>query len=245
MFRIRRIYDDLLPINGLEIKAVQDILRTQFSELDEEDIQKLPSQLKNPLKHKFKTILFVADNGKGKVIGFSIVYYVPDINFCYLDFISTAPKITGGGIGGALYERVRESALRLNANGIFFECLPDDPKLCRDEKIIKQNASRLKFYERYGAFPIINTKYETPVKPDSDCPPYLVYDNLGRSDMPSTSDVKKIVKAILQRKYPDYCPEEYVKMVVSSIKTSPVLQMRRLQKVPLLGAEVLRLMLAP
>ena len=66
MFRIRRIYDDLLPINQLEILQIQDILRAQFNELSEKDIAKIPDLLHNPIKHKFKTILLVADDGKGK-----------------------------------------------------------------------------------------------------------------------------------------------------------------------------------
>jgi len=222
MFRIRRIYDDLLPINGEEIKQVQEILRTQFDKLPESDIVKLPLLLKNPLKYKFKTILFVADNGRGRVFGFSIVYLFTDFNFCYLDFISAAPNTTGRGIGGSLYDRVRESAKRLGAVGIFFECLPDDPALCKNENTLKQNAARLKFYERYGAFPIINTKYETPVKPDSDCPPYLVFDSLGNEKLPDTKYVKKMVNAILERKYGDVCSPAYTKMVVDSFKENPI-----------------------
>ena len=45
MFRIRRIYDDLLPINQLEILQIQDILRAQFNELSENDISKIPDLL--------------------------------------------------------------------------------------------------------------------------------------------------------------------------------------------------------
>lgn len=222
MFRIRRIYDDLLPINELEIKQVQDILRTQFNELPEEDILKLPSLLKNPMKYKFKTILFVADDGKGKVLGFSTLYFFTDINFCYLDFISAAQNTTGRGIGGSLYERVRDSAKRLGADGLFFECLPDDPNLCKDKNTLKQNSARLKFYERYGAFPIINTKYETPVKPDSDCPPYLVFDSLGNNVLPDSKSAQKIVKTILERKYGEVCSPAYIRMVVNSITDNPI-----------------------
>ena len=34
--------------------------------------------------------------------------------------------------------------------GIFLECLPDDPALCSDKAILKQNKARLRFYERFG-----------------------------------------------------------------------------------------------
>ena len=81
------------------------------------------------------------------------------------------------------------------------ECLPDDDKLCIDKSGIKQNRARLSFYERYGARPIIGTKYETPVNPGDDCPPYLVFDDLGNDIQLGSLQAKKIVRAILERKY--------------------------------------------
>jgi acetoin utilization deacetylase AcuC-like enzyme len=222
MFRIRRIYDDVVPINKLAIAQVQAILRTQFSFPDEEEIEKLPEKLRNPLKHGFHSILYVADDYRGNVKGFAFVLHEPGLNFCYLDFISTSKQLTGRGIGGVLYERIRQGALSLNTIGLFFECLPDDPKLSSDPVILKQNVARLKFYERYGARPITNTAYETPLSPEDDNPPYLVFDNLGQDVKLSQSLARKIVRTILERKYGELCPKSYVDMVVNSIKDDPV-----------------------
>ncbi|MBU4134032.1 histone deacetylase family protein, partial [bacterium] len=74
----------------------------------------------------------------------------------------------------------------------------------------------------YGARPIAGTKYETLVNPDDDCPPYLVFDDLGTGISLSAHQMKKIVRAILERKYPKYCPEDYINMVTSSISDNPV-----------------------
>jgi len=156
MFRIRRIYDDLLPLDRKAIAQVQDILREQFPLLSKEKVDKLPDQLRNPFKYRFRSILFVADGIRGRVQGFALLHHVPDLRFCYLDFISAATYRTGGGIGGALYQRVREEAKALHAVGLFFESLPDDPSLCKDPRILKQNVERLRFYERFGARPIVN-----------------------------------------------------------------------------------------
>lgn len=216
MFRIRRIYDDLLPKNKIDIAQIQEILRKQFSGLDEVDIIKIPELLKNPVKYKFKSFLFVADDGKGKVLGFSLIYFFTDLNFFYLDFISTAPNISGGGIGGALYERVRAAANHFQTLGIFFECLPDDPALCKDQNLIKQNIARLKFYEKYNARPIINSAYETPLTPESDSPPYLMFDGLDKNELPKNMKMQKIVRTILERKYAKLCPPEYTDKVVKS-----------------------------
>ncbi len=222
MFRIRLIYDDTLPQDKNVISQVQTIVRSQFSLLSEEEIQELSEQLKNPVKYKFRSILFAADDNNNRVNGFAFLFHVPDLNFCYLDFISAAKYQTGRGIGSALYERVRKEAILLNSTGLFFECLPDDPLLCKDPDTLKQNKARLRFYEYFGARPIINTKYETPFNKDTDNPPLLVFDDLGQGSSLKRDKAKAIVRAILERKYGDVCPQRYIDMVVDSFVEDPV-----------------------
>jgi acetoin utilization deacetylase AcuC-like enzyme/GNAT superfamily N-acetyltransferase len=222
MFRIRRVYDDVLPRNKDAIAQVQDILRAQFWEVPEGDIGKLPEQLRNPLKHKFRSVLFVAEDSKGHVSGFALLNHAPSLNFGFIDFLATAKQKMGGGIGEALYERVREEARALQVTGLFYECLPDDPRLCHDPEIVKQNAVRLRLFERYGARPIINTSYETPLKPEFDCPPYLMYDGLGQNMTLRRDAARVIVRAILERKYGDRCPPGYIERVVESFRDDPI-----------------------
>ncbi|MDP3879220.1 MAG: hypothetical protein Q8Q07_02795 [Dehalococcoidales bacterium] len=222
MFRIRRVFDDITPANQEAIEQVQNILRTQFPALSKREVARLPEQLRNPMKYRFRSILFVAEGSKGSIVGFALLFHEPVLKFCYLDFLSTTKQTMGGGIGGALYERVREEALDLKAIGIFCECLPDDPGLSRNPEVRKQNAARLRFYERYGARPVINTAYETPLKPSGDNPPYLVYDDLGQDIGLPRDRARAIVRAILKRKYKGICPPEYVDMVVESFQNDPV-----------------------
>ncbi|RJP58649.1 MAG: histone deacetylase family protein [Candidatus Auribacter fodinae] len=225
MFSIRRIYDDVLPVDRHALSQVQQILREQFPLVSSEDIEKIPVQLKDPLTFQYRVTLFVAEDLRGTVRGFALLLYFSDLNFCYLDYISAARLETGKGIGGILYERVREEALELGAVGLFMECLPDDPALCRDKKILKQNQARLVFYERFGVRPIANTKYETPLKPEDDNPPYLLFDDLGRKKPLQRNYARRIVRTILERKYPDVCPTKYISMVVSSFKDNPIKMM--------------------
>ncbi len=222
MFRIRRVFDNLLPANRDAVAQVQQILRDQFPELAKYDIDKIPELLLNPLKHLFRSILYIAEDQHERIKGFALISHDPQLKFCYLDYISAARNITGGGVGGALYERVREEALSLGVYGIFFECLPDDPALCKDPAILKQNRARLKFYEQYQAYPIINTDYETPVKPEDDNPPYLVFDRLGQEQQLSAEAARKIVRAILERRYGHLCGKEYIDRVVGSFQDDPV-----------------------
>lgn len=222
MFRIRHIYDSSLPSSLETIEQVKKIMRDQFPGLNENDITKINDQLVNPLKHRFRSILFVADDSSRRVKGFALLMHASDLNFCYLDFISAARFVVGRGIGSALYDKVREEALALGTIGVFFECLPDDPELCHDREALKQNGSRLRFYERYGVRPICNTTYETPVREGDDCPPYLMFDGLGLDKPLFRARARDIVRAILERKYGNVCPKSYVETVVNSFKDDPV-----------------------
>jgi GNAT superfamily N-acetyltransferase len=161
MFRIRRIHDDVMPVNREALEQVRQILKEQFPALRSIDVDKLPDMLLNPLKHRFRSILYVAENGRGRVKGFAFLSHDPELRFCYLDYISSSRQLEGTGIGGVLYEWIRSEARDLKVIGMLFECLPDDPGLCGDKDILRQNRQRLRFYERYGARPIINTAYET------------------------------------------------------------------------------------
>ncbi len=222
MFRIRRIHDNLLPVNQAAITQVEKILEDQFPLLAKSDVEKIPELLRNPVKQGFRSILYVAEDAHQRVQGFALISHAPDLRFCYLDYISAARKTTGGGIGGALYEHIREEATTMGVIGIFFECLPDDPALCKDPETLKQNQARLRFYEKYGAFPIIGTAYETPLKPDDDNPPYLVFDALGQADALACPQARLIVRAILELRYGDLCSPEYIAKVVDSITDDPV-----------------------
>ncbi|MBU0485958.1 MAG: histone deacetylase family protein [Proteobacteria bacterium] len=222
MFRIRRVYDATLEIDKQAIDQVIKILSSQFSGVAVKELRLLPQKLANPLKYQFRTILFVAENQRHEVKGCAILNHAPDLAFCFLDYISVRPGRGAGGIGGALYERVREECRTLGVHGLFMECLPDEPKLCSDPVILRQNRARFRFYEQYGARPIINTAYETPLHPDDDCPPYLVFDDLGSGHLPGSTEIRPIVRAILLRKYAASCPPGYIAMVVESFHDNPI-----------------------
>jgi hypothetical protein len=102
MSRIRRVFDSVRPLNRDAIARVQQIMRDQFPDLEQRDIDKVPELLENSVKHRFRSILYMAENARCRVCGFALASHGTDQNFCYLDYISTAKKTTGGDIGGAL-----------------------------------------------------------------------------------------------------------------------------------------------
>lgn len=235
MFRIRRIYDDVLPVNQAALRDVEQIFSDQFPAAPPADIQTLREKLRNPFRRLFRTILFVAENGRGRVLGFATIMHEPAVNFCWLDYLASAKSIKGRGIGAALYEKVRDEALRLGAAGLFFECLSDEPEFCSDPEVRRQNAARLKFYEQYGARPIAGTLYEKPVPgANPDFAPHLMYDDLDQGRPLRAEFAQRVVRAILERKYRDLCPPEYVREVVESFHDDPVRvrEFRYIKKTP-------------
>ncbi|WP_455208941.1 GNAT family N-acetyltransferase [Kaarinaea lacus] len=222
MFRIRKIFDDVSPGNRAAIDQVLEILRTQFPNARPIEFTKLPRQLTDPLKYRYRSVLLVAEDGVDNVKGFAMLLHMPDVEIVYLELISAAPGITGGGIGSALYERAREEAMALNTYGIFYECSVDDPNVIKDKDVLKQNVARLRFYERYGARPIVNNDYASPLEPDDQDLYYLVYDDLGQGVELRRNIARKVVRAILERKYGDLISKSQIDNVVRSFKDDPI-----------------------
>ena len=221
MFRIRRIYDTTTEFDRRAVEQVQDILRAQFGGIGEEAIERLPMELADPLRHRFRSLIFIADDTRGTVKGFALLRHASDMGFCFLDFISVQRGESGGGLGGVLYRHVREESIQLNAIGLFYECLPDDIGLVTNPDNLRQNRQRLKFYERFGARPVAGTLYETPLEPGGSAP-YLIYDPLLEGRPLGLSDARAIVRAILERKYGAACSPGYIDMVVDSFRDDPV-----------------------
>ena len=219
MLKIRKLRGGLSAADKATLEEVQEIMRAQFPLMSADDIAKLPDQLTDPMTYRFVTELLVSEDTKGHVDAFAILLYAPDLVFAYLETLSTAPGRGGGGLGASLYQAVREEAAALSAEGLYFECLPDDPRLSPDAKVRRQNSARLKFYERYRARPIIGTAYETPLQEGETDAPYLVFDGLGRRNaLPGPDALAQIVEAILERKYGDVCPPGYIEKVTASVR---------------------------
>lgn len=222
MFRIRQLVDGSLPRDRRDLEEIVAILRERLPGIPERELEKLPETLRDPMSARFRSLLFVADDLKGDLKGFALVLHAPDLGFCMLDYLATGGKLAGSGIGGALYQRARQAARATGSVGLFFECLPDDPAACSKPEFARANAARLRFYERYGARPIVNTAYETPLQAGDLDMPHLVFDDLGSGVPLRRENCREIVRAILERKYADICPPAYVEKVVSSIVDDPV-----------------------
>ncbi|MCX7679292.1 MAG: histone deacetylase family protein [Spirochaetes bacterium] len=221
-FSIRKIYDDFLPANQRAIEQIINITRQQIPDMKEEYFDVMRGFFRNPIYRKMRHIFFVVDDSRGDVKGFAQLSYAPDLKFCFLDLMAMRRGNVGGGMGSALYERVREEAKYLNARGIYIECLTDDGRVFKDKKMLRQNRARLRFYEQYGVRPIANTNYESHSRLHYNYPYFLLYDDLDTNKLPSNEEFKKIVTAILKRKYEPPCSKRDINMLLRSIKDDPI-----------------------
>ncbi|HDS85134.1 MAG TPA: histone deacetylase family protein [Phycisphaerales bacterium] len=219
MIRIVRIYRHLLPIEKERIAQVQEIFRQNFAAVADY-AEKIPSLLDNPIQYGYTTGLLVSETSLGHVTGFSLALYFPTIRSGLLDFMAVRRDIRGGGAGSALYEATRDYLKQAGALGLYLEALPDDPKVVDDPALLKENQRRLRFYESYGARPIIGTEYETPI--DESPAPYLLYDGLDREAPLSRSQCRAAMRTILTKKYSHLVGPDYIERVVESVIDDPV-----------------------
>ncbi|HPJ40240.1 MAG TPA: histone deacetylase family protein, partial [Spirochaetota bacterium] len=176
----------------------------------------------NPLYRNMHYTFFVAENGRGEVLGFAEMSHAGDSNFCFLDLIGLRKTRAGRGIGSALYRRVREEALHLRSVGIFMECLTDDPKAFPDKAVLKENRSRLRFYEQSGARPVMIPAYEVNSLHHYPNPYFLLFDDIGTGRGLPLPKARKIVRAVLERKYAGDCTEKDIRTLLLSMRDDPV-----------------------
>jgi acetoin utilization deacetylase AcuC-like enzyme len=80
----------------------------------------------------------------------------------------------------------------------------------------------MRFYERYGARPVVNNEFHKPVGEETSNLFFLVFDGLGLDTKVPRSTMHKIVRAILERKYAGVCSEKYIREVAKSFRDDPV-----------------------
>lgn len=92
MFRIRRIFDDLAPVNQQSLQQVQALLQQQFAGLERQKIDRIPEVLRHPLKYGFRSILYVAENQQYQLSGLALLDYDADLGFAFLDYLASDPR---------------------------------------------------------------------------------------------------------------------------------------------------------
>jgi acetoin utilization deacetylase AcuC-like enzyme/GNAT superfamily N-acetyltransferase len=204
------------------VAEVQRIFRGYYGDVYGDYAAGIPELLSRQAELGHRTILLVAEDARGRVRAFALAFHYADLNATLLDFIVVASTARQRGVGGALYEALREYLGRLGSGGLYFEVRPDDPDLEPDPARRRENRARIRFYERYGARVIEGTAYEKKRPGRDEGEPYLMYDGLGESRRPRAAEVRGIIGAILFRKYGYARTDPYANSVVESVVEDPV-----------------------
>jgi acetoin utilization deacetylase AcuC-like enzyme/GNAT superfamily N-acetyltransferase len=204
------------------LSEVQRIYRSYFGAGNAAYADTIPDLLRRQAERGHRTIIITAEDPRGHVLAFALALHFSDINVTLLDYIVVDPVVRQRGIGGALYEALREYLGRLGTRGLYLEARPDDPALEPDPARRRENRARLRFYERYGARVVLGTDYEAKRPGRTEGEPYLVFDALGEARVPTADEVRDIVWALLYRKY-SFAPDDpYAASVVASVGQRPI-----------------------
>ncbi|MBN2211663.1 MAG: GNAT family N-acetyltransferase, partial [Sedimentisphaerales bacterium] len=220
MLRIRTIHNTALPVSRQRLGQVKEIFRAGFPDMADYADQ-LDSLLANPFKKGYQAAIIVAETGTGRVKGFCLMLHFPQVHACWLDFLAVRAEGRGGGFGGALYEAAREYAQGLGAHSMWLEVTPDDSELTSDEKELANAKRRMRFYEHYGARPVLNAAYARPVgQPPTTA--YLLFDGLGRDHPLHRSYARQVVHLIMTLRFGHVVDPTYARRVLDDFKDDPV-----------------------
>jgi acetoin utilization deacetylase AcuC-like enzyme/GNAT superfamily N-acetyltransferase len=204
------------------IAEVQRIFRSYFGEAYGEYADTIPDLLRRQAQFGHRTIIITAEDPRGRVLAFALALHYGHLNATLLDFLVVDPAVRQRGVGGALYEALREYLGRLASRGLYLEVRPDDAALESDAARRRENRARIRFYERYGARVLAGTAYEAKREGRAEGEPYLMFDALGAARAPSAEEVRGMVAAILFRKYA-YPPDDpYANAIIASVTADPV-----------------------
>jgi acetoin utilization deacetylase AcuC-like enzyme/ribosomal protein S18 acetylase RimI-like enzyme len=204
------------------VREVQRIFRSYYGSAYAGYAEKIPELLRRQPELGFRVILISAENHRGDVLGFALAFHFPRLQATVLDFLVIDPDVRQRGVGGALYESLREFLARIESRALYLEVRPDDPELETDAAVRRENRARIRFYERFGARVLAGTSYEAKRPGRAEGEPYLMFDPLGAERRPSADEVRGIMRAILFGKY-EYAPDDaYALSIVESVREDPV-----------------------
>lgn len=221
MIRFRRLFNLVTPEDAKDFAAVEELFHAAFP-AEKEASARIRGYLDSPAPG-FEPILLLAEDRRGNVIGLTFTFYFPEIRYGYLQYIASDPERPARGIGGALYEALREYLTRTSARGLLLDVPPDVADKLKEPERLAINRTRMRFYERYGALPIENTLWDVTANPRNEgYLTLLLYDGLGRPGAPRRRDVRRAVESILIHQYGFSADDPFVREIVGSFRDDPL-----------------------
>lgn len=222
MIRFRRLFDLASTGDRRQFDEVVAMFKLTFPE-EVAILDRMVGLAESRVPENFAWVLLIAEDGRGQVLGFSFSLYFPDNRFGYLYYIASHPERRARGIGGALYEATRELLVAKGAQGMFFDAGPDEKTKLRHPELLRINRSRLKFYERYGARPIVGTAYDSIPNPANEgYQTFLLFDPLERKKPLSAREARRFIRRMFQAQYGLAADDPYTRQISRSFKDDPV-----------------------
>lgn len=204
------------------MREVQRIFRSYYGAAYSGYAEKIPDLLRRQSELGYRVVIITAETHRGDVMGFALAFHFPALNASLLDFLVIDPEVRQRGVGGALYDALRDYLARIKSRALYLEVRPDDPALESNPAVRRENRARIRFYERFGARVIAGTAYEARRPGRAEGEPYLMFDPLGEDRRPGAGEVRGIMDAILFRKYEYPRDDPYALGIIESVRDDPV-----------------------
>jgi acetoin utilization deacetylase AcuC-like enzyme/ribosomal protein S18 acetylase RimI-like enzyme len=222
MIRFRQIHDLTSPSDAQAFAAVRRLFREAFP-AEPRGIERVERLLRKRSKLDFDPMLLVSEDRGRVVTGVSFAFYFPEIRLCYLQYIASDPGRSARGIGGALYEAMRELVSARGGQGLLLDVPPDQRDKVHDPRLLGINRRRIRFYERYGARVIEGSGWDTIPNPRNDNRfTLLMFDGLGSARKLDRSRARAAVRRILVSQYGYRSSDAFVEQVARSFRDDPV-----------------------
>lgn len=224
MIRFRRIFDLTAEFDQRQFEQAGAMFRSAFPS-EGAAIDRIEKMMRDRARLTFEPILLIAEDARRRPTGFCFTFYFARERYAYLQYIASDPGRSSRGIGGALYEALRELLVAKHARGLFLDVPPDDPGKLKPEvkSSLAINRRRIGFYGRHGVRRVTGTLWDVEPNPRNDgFLTVLLYDPLDRPARLSRADARSIVRRILVDQYGYAANDPFVDRIVRSFSTDPV-----------------------
>ena len=110
MFRISHVLGSHREHDRRCIAEIQVLFEAAFPDLAR-DGDYVARKFLDQSSRGYPSILLAAHGAGDRVVGFALADYFESIGYAYLDFIVAKAGLRGRGLGGALYEALREDLI--------------------------------------------------------------------------------------------------------------------------------------
>lgn len=222
MIKIRTIHDLTNPLDQKAFAEARILFCEAFPH-EPEGIDRIERMLRKRARLDYDPFLLISQSSGGKVTGICFVFYYPELQFGYLQYIASDPKRASRGFGGALYEGMRERLAARGAHGVLLDVPPDVAEKLLDKALLPVNRRRIRFYERYGARVIEGSVWDITPNPRNEYYlTMLMYDPLGRARQLRRPKVRATVRRILETQFGYKAGHPFVAQIASSFQDDPV-----------------------